>query len=81
MEFQVRQVTCPACFAKFTTLSKHRRFCSPKCRIRYHTRLSWLRRISNPEVKEQELLRLKAWKEAHRKPKQENLGLVDITII
>jgi protein-arginine kinase activator protein McsA len=81
MELQVRQVTCPACFAKFNTLSKRRKFCSPKCRARYHTRLSWLRRISDPAVKERELLRLKAWKETHRKSSQERVGWVDITII
>ena len=81
MELQVRQVTCPICFAKFTTLSKHRRFCSPRCRTRYHTRLSWLRKISDPEVKEKQLLRLKAWKEAHKKPKQEKYGWLEITII
>jgi hypothetical protein len=42
--------------------------------------MSWLRHISDPEVKERELLRLKAWKDAHRKP-SEKVGLVDITII
>jgi hypothetical protein len=43
--------------------------------------MTWLRRISDPEVKERELLRLKMWKEAHRKPSEEKVGLVDITII
>ena len=81
MKLQVRHVTCPSCFTKFTTLSKRRKFCSPKCRARFHTRLSWLKRISDPEVKERELLRLKAWKDAHRKPKHENPPFIDITII
>jgi ferric-dicitrate binding protein FerR (iron transport regulator) len=43
--------------------------------------MEWVQRISDPEVKERELLRLKAWKEAHRKPKQEKVGWLEITII
>jgi endogenous inhibitor of DNA gyrase (YacG/DUF329 family) len=79
MEF--RQVTCPICFTKFVTGSQRRVFCSRKCYRKYYSRRSWERYIADPEVKERELLRLKAWKEAHRKPKQEKVGWFDITII
>jgi len=77
----IRVVTCPMCFAKFVTGSQRRVFCSRKCYAKYYSRRSWERHIADPAVKERELLRLKAWKEAHRKPSEEKFGLVDITII
>jgi endogenous inhibitor of DNA gyrase (YacG/DUF329 family) len=79
MNFRV--ATCPTCFTKFVTGSQRRVFCSRKCYAKYYSRRAWERHIADPAVKERELLRLKAWKEAHRKPKQERADWYDITII
>jgi protein-arginine kinase activator protein McsA len=81
MKVEFRQVTCPVCFTKFVTASKKRKFCSNQCYRRYWSRASMARRLADPERKRKSLERLLAWKEAHRKPKQEKEGWLEITII
>jgi hypothetical protein len=77
----IRQLTCPICFTKFVTVSDKRKFCSANCRKRYWLLRLKLKRNADPVYKQKSLERLLAWKEAHRKPKQEKVGWLEITII
>jgi len=79
MEFEIRQVTCPVCQKRFTTLSQKRRFCSAECRRQYWNKRTQFRRMTDPTLKQQSLQRLLAWKETQKKQKQE--GWLEITII
>jgi hypothetical protein len=80
-KWKLREIRCPVCFKQFATLSERRVFCSAKCRRRFWNRVSVARRFANPERKRKSLERLYAWKEARRKPKEEKVGWLDITII
>jgi len=81
MEFEIRQVTCPVCFRKFATPSPKRRFCSADCRNRFWRWRARLRHYADPAKRAKSLERLFAWKETHKRPKQEKYGWLEITII
>jgi hypothetical protein len=81
MNLEFREVTCPVCFKKFITGSPKRKFCSADCRKRYWGLISRERRNADPIRRQRSLETLFAWKEAHRKPKQENYDRIDIIII
>ena len=81
MEFEIRQVTCPVCFGKFSTPSERRRFCSAECRKRYWRWRVKFKRYKDPAKKQKSLERLFAWKEAHRRERQPKEGWLEITII
>jgi hypothetical protein len=81
MGLKFEEKTCPVCFRKFTTGSPKRVFCSAKCRRRYWGLISRERRNADPIRRQRSLETLLAWKEAHRKPKQERVGWLEITII
>ena len=70
MKFEIREVTCPICQKRFTTISQKRRFCSAECRRRYWNKRTQVRRISDPILKEKSLQRLLAWLEAKKKEKE-----------
>jgi hypothetical protein len=77
MDLKFKEVTCPVCFRKFTTGSPKRKY----CRKRYWGLISRIKRNADPIRKQRSLENLLAWKEAHRKPKQEKVGWLEITII
>jgi predicted nucleic acid-binding Zn ribbon protein len=70
MKFEVREVTCPICGKRLTTVSQKRRFCSAECRRRYWNKHTQVRRMSNPVLKEKSLQHLFAYLEAKKKQKE-----------
>ena len=81
MSLEFKEVTCPVCFRKFITGSPKRRFCCADCRKRYWSLITRERRNDDPIRRQRSLETLLAWKEAHKKPKEEKVGWLEITII
>ncbi len=79
MKFEIREVICPICQKRFTTVSQKRRFCSAQCRRKYWNKRTQVRRMSDPVLKQKSLERLLAWKAAHENKAKE--GLLEVTIL
>jgi uncharacterized Zn finger protein (UPF0148 family) len=70
MKFEIREVTCPICQRKFTTVSQKRRFCSAQCRRKYWNKRTQVRRMSDPILKQKSLQHLLAYLEAKKTQKE-----------